>query len=257
MSLSVPGPISRSVLSDEIHLVVRDMILEHAIAPGERINIDALSARLGVSPTPLREALARLESDGLVVKTPMRGYSATPLLTVAEFVDLSQLRTVLESWTAATAARRVDDTARASLAGELDAARASFAGLGDEDEVSAYRALMEHDSRFHTLVATLAGNALIVQTFERTHFHLHFLRLYLASRTVRLSSPAAALVDGQFGLYLDEGGARGSRVVDEHAAIAAAVAAGDAERASTLMREHIESSEARFEPVVAALSQLG
>ncbi|GAA1730813.1 GntR family transcriptional regulator [Isoptericola hypogeus] len=255
MSLSAPGPISRSVLSDEIHLVVRDMILEHVIAPGARINIDALSAQLGVSPTPLREALVRLESDGLVVKTPMRGYSTTPLLSVGEFVDLSQLRTVLESWTAGTAARRADDAARAALAAELDAARASFADPGDE--VSAYRALMEHDSRFHTLVATLAGNALIVQTFERTHFHLHFLRLYLASRTVHVASVDAELVDGQFGLYLDEGGARGSRVLDEHAAIAAAVAAGDVDRASTLMREHIESSEARFEPVVAALAQLG
>jgi len=59
----------RSVLSDEIYEMIKAMIFDHEIAPGSRVNIDALSVQLDVSQTPVREALARLESDGLIAKS--------------------------------------------------------------------------------------------------------------------------------------------------------------------------------------------
>ncbi len=65
----------RTVLSDETYSRIREMLLTHEIAPGERINIDALARDLDVSQTPVREALARLESDDLVIKEPLRGYA--------------------------------------------------------------------------------------------------------------------------------------------------------------------------------------
>ena len=81
----------RSVLSDEIYDMIKAMIFEHEIAPGSRVNIDALAVELEVSQTPVREALARLESDGLIAKEPLKGYTATNLLSVEEFNDLFQL----------------------------------------------------------------------------------------------------------------------------------------------------------------------
>ncbi|WP_051275134.1 GntR family transcriptional regulator [Cellulomonas sp. URHD0024] len=248
----VVARISRSVLSDEIYLVVREMILSHDIEPEQRINIDGLSARLGVSPTPLREALARLESEGLVVKTPLRGYTATPLLSVREFVELSQFRTLIEPWTARAAAASIDADGIAQITAELESARRTLEE--DLDDVTAYRALTEHDARFHTLLASLAGNGLVVQAFERIHFHLHFLRLYLASRAVSLhDDEQAEFVHQRFGEYYRARGQR-SWVVEEHSAIAAAVIAGQGDEAARLVQEHIESSRRRFEPVVAALA---
>lgn len=84
------------MLSDETYSQIREMLLTHEIAPGERINIDALARDLDVSQTPVREALARLESDDLVIKEPLRGYQATDLLTVSQIQDLFQFRGLIE-----------------------------------------------------------------------------------------------------------------------------------------------------------------
>src|SRR4051812_43251817 len=81
---------SRSVLSDETYDALRIMLLDHTIPPGQRINIDSIARELDVSQTPVREALARLEADDLVVKQPLRGYSATELLTSDQIDDLFQ-----------------------------------------------------------------------------------------------------------------------------------------------------------------------
>ena len=63
----------RSVLSDDIYEMIKAMIFDHEIAPGAKVNIDALAVQLDVSQTPVREALARLESDGLIAKEPLKG----------------------------------------------------------------------------------------------------------------------------------------------------------------------------------------
>src|SRR3954447_4797766 len=92
------GPVVRSriqprpALADEVYEAVKALVMDHVIAPGARVYIDGLARQLGVSQTPIREALARLESDGLVTKEPLRGYSATPLLTRSEVDDLFQFR---------------------------------------------------------------------------------------------------------------------------------------------------------------------
>src|SRR5437879_675475 len=71
----------RQVLADSVYEAVKAMIMDHQIQPGERVGIDALARALQVSPTPVREALARLTADGLVTKRSLAGYRATELLT--------------------------------------------------------------------------------------------------------------------------------------------------------------------------------
>ena len=63
----------------DVYTAMRASILDGGIAPGTRINIDAVARSLGVSQTPVREVLQRLEGDNLVVYNPGRGYSTTPL----------------------------------------------------------------------------------------------------------------------------------------------------------------------------------
>ena len=60
----------RPPLVDDVHDVLVDMLMNHDLDAGARLNIDALARALGVSPTPVREALARMEAEGLVVKEP-------------------------------------------------------------------------------------------------------------------------------------------------------------------------------------------
>src|SRR5689334_22138989 len=100
-----PRPLApRQALADDMYEAIKALVMDHVIAPGARVNIDWLARELGVSQTPIREALARLESDGLVTKAPLRGYSATALLTRAEVDELFQFRLLIEPWAAARAA---------------------------------------------------------------------------------------------------------------------------------------------------------
>ena len=81
----------RNVLADDVYELVKAMVMDHVIRPGARVSIDGLARELAVSPTPVREALARLESDGLVLKEPLKGYRATPLLTLAVAAGLAAI----------------------------------------------------------------------------------------------------------------------------------------------------------------------
>ncbi|MEI6039696.1 MAG: GntR family transcriptional regulator, partial [Actinomycetes bacterium] len=168
----------RSVLSDEIYDMIKAMIFEHEIAPGSRVNIDALAVELQVSQTPVREALARLESDGLIAKEPLKGYTATNLLSMEEFNDLFQFRLLIEPWAAEQAAIKIDSTGKTALKGEMQSAKAALKFRVDDQ----FQALTEHDARFHTLIAHISGSSSVASAFERTHCHLHLFRLFMAKK---------------------------------------------------------------------------
>lgn len=224
------------------------MLLDHTIAPGQHINIDALSRHLDVSQTPVREALARLESDDLVVKQPLRGYTATELLTVPQLDDLFQFRLLIEPWSAEKAASRADEEGRAELRAELERG----AAVGALDIAKAYAAMSEHDARFHELIARLSGSEFVRDAFVRTHCHLHLFRLYQAGQAqLKASGQDSAFVDTLFSLYYQP--ETGFLAFREHEAIAAAVLAGDGENARDRMFDHIQSSRERFAPAMTAL----
>src|SRR5262245_61724474 len=104
----------RQVLSDDVYETIKGLIMDGVVEPGTRLNIDALTRELGISQTPIRESLARLESDGLVLKEPLRGYRVASRLSRAEFDDLFEYRLLIEPWAAGRAAERAgtDDLAR-------------------------------------------------------------------------------------------------------------------------------------------------
>ncbi|HYH29979.1 MAG TPA: GntR family transcriptional regulator [Pseudonocardia sp.] len=205
-------------LVDDVHEAIKARIMDHAIAPGARVPIDGLARALGVSPTPVREALARLESAQLVVKEPLRGYRTTPLLRPDQLADLYRFRLLIEPWAAAHAAERTDDAGRARLTAELATADAP-----ESDTYAAYRAFSAHDARFHLLVAELAGSDQVREAFQRTHWHLHIYRL-----------------------HYDRG--IGPQALAEHRRVSDAVSAGDPAAAAEAMRAHLESSHTRLRP---------
>jgi len=210
---------SRLILSDGTYEAVKRLVMNHVIPPGERVNIDALARDLGVSQTPVRESLARLEADGLVVKEPLRGYRTTPLLTRREFHELYDMRLLIESWAVKRAAEHITATGRRRLRKEMVTCVAAPAASGYDT----YKTIADHDARFHDLIFELADNEMIRAVWGRTHCHLHLFRLFYAS-----------------GL--------GTRALEEHRVITEAISAGDPTAAEAAMREHIEASRGRLLP---------
>jgi DNA-binding GntR family transcriptional regulator len=201
------------------------MVMNNEIPPGARVNIDALAQDLGVSQTPVREALARLEADDLVRKEPLRGYRTTPLLTREQFADLYELRLLLEGWATERAARQITSHGGAALMSELDSVRVVPSG----NEYEAYRSITDHDTRFHGLIFELAGNEVVRSVWARTHCHLHLFRLLYA-------------------------GMLGTRALQEHRLIAEAIGAGDVAGSVAAMQAHLEASRARLLPATSPAS---
>ncbi|MEY5145903.1 MAG: hypothetical protein RL224_217 [Actinomycetota bacterium] len=238
----------RTVLSDETYDRIRDMLLRHEISPGQRINIDALARELNVSQTPVREALARLESDDLVVKEPLRGYKATALLTVDQMKDLFEFRGIIEPWAAKMAASQITEDGRSRLKDEL--AKGKLAENLEIDE--AYAAMSQHDARFHTLIAELSGSEMVKDAYVRTHCHLHLFRLYAVLKTwIGEARKDAAVVGELFELYYEP--KSGFLALKEHEAIALAIMSGEEKKASELMLSHIQNSLKRFAPTMTAM----
>jgi DNA-binding GntR family transcriptional regulator len=201
----------RVIVADETYERLKALIMDHAIAPGSRISIDGLSREFGVSQTPVRESLARLESEGLAVKIPLRGYRATMLLSPEEFEDLFQFRRLIEPWAARQAAERVDDVTARSLLEEVQSITPPR-----QSNYEAYQALASHDERFHDLVATLSGSKQLRRALERTHCHLHIFRLHW---------------DRSFG----------PQTLAEHRRIAKAIAQRLPEESEAAMVDHLEA----------------
>lgn len=190
-------------------------ILDGEIPPGERINIDAVARRLGVSQTPVREALQRLEGDDLLIYTPGRGYRTTPMLDLAGLRAVYEFRLLVEPWAArAAAGDRLTNPAHA-----LDEELVDFEGVAAAQE-DVRQGLLGHDSRFHDLILTAAGNPVVRQAYSQTHCHLHVFRLYQVD-------------------------ANGEITIEEHRRIWRAIRDGDPDAAETAMTEHIKNSYGR------------
>jgi len=221
-----PGPVdlpplaalpARHALVDDVYEALKRAIMDHSIAPSARMSIDGLSRELAVSQTPIREALARLESDGLVHKTALKGYSASPMLTRDELDDLFGLRLLLEPWAAGEAARRLTDQVAQAIRAEL----ASVPEVPDGTGYGSYQVVTAHDTRFHDLLLAAAGNRAVRQAFDRTHCHLHIFRLHYGS-------------------------GMGGEALREHRAVADAVLRGDPDAAHRAMAGHLTASRGRL-----------
>jgi DNA-binding GntR family transcriptional regulator len=207
-------PLRRQVLADGVYEAIKTMLMDHVISPGARIPIDGLAREFQVSSTPVREALARLESEGLADKEPLKGYRATPLLSLAEFDDLYRFRRLLEPWAARRAAELID-----SRGAELLRAELSSATEPTSSDYAGYKSLTAHDKRLHSLITAMSGSEQVRLAFERTHCHLHIFRLHYDRDT-------------------------GPEVLVEHRRIVAAITAGDPDAAEDAMNRHLDNSMA-------------
>ena len=202
--------------SDSAYRGIRRAIVEGRYAPGTRLVEQALSEQLSLSRTPVREALRRLEVEGLVAARRNRGMVVTTA-TEDDIRDLYELRARLEAYAAELAARRgspeqVDAIAEAAAAFD----RAVAAWGPDPDGTGAVWEVHEANGRFHGAVVAAAGHERLQQLLART------VDVPLVYRAFR---------------RFDADELRRSALF--HHLIAGAVSAGEGARAGRLMAEHV------------------
>ncbi|MFG3338205.1 GntR family transcriptional regulator [Glycomyces sp. NPDC048151] len=204
----------KRTLADDAYTELKSRVMRSELVPGAKLSIDGLAKQLGFSQTPIREALARLESEGLLARRPLSGYTVEPLLSAAEFDDLFEIREMLEPRAARRAAERglaVPTGAEANAL--LAAARTPDAGA---DKL----VFTEADARFHDEVAALSGSAQLAKAIRRLDAHLHLHRAYIEPESI------------------------GETEV-EHLAVADAIIAQQPLAAEEAMRRHLERSRIR------------
>lgn len=227
MSLTKPGETGAASsqiqransLVEDVYEAIYAQLMALKIAPGSRITVDTLVKEFNVSQTPIREALGRLEGEGLVVKTHLIGYRAAPQITRRRFDELYELRLLLEPPGAARAAAAMD----AGKLKILQEAAGVMVRREGKDERLRYSNFARQDAVFHDKILEFAGNELIRQTLGFQHTHFHIFRLMFHSRVTE-------------------------EALDEHEAILAAFADQDPVAAEKAMRMHIEHSRDRLLP---------
>jgi DNA-binding GntR family transcriptional regulator len=187
------------------HSQLRHEIVTGLLPPGSLVHEMALSNRLGVSRAPIRDAILRLEADGLVERGP-RG-TVVRTRTADEIFDIYQARIALEAEAAATAASR---------ASQLDLARLSMIHEEASTESDHARERQLH-ARWHSVLAAATRNQTIVELLER-------LTMQLAPYET------AALADTP----------NLNHTEDEHSGLLSAIKAGDADGARRLMVAHLQ-----------------
>ena len=149
-----PRPIQRPAgLVDEVYNRVRDDIMSLKIAPDTRITIESLARSLGVSQTPIREALSMLEAKGLVTKQHLIGYCTAPILNRAQFENIHEIRLLIEPYAARMAARKMSEESVAELGRLLAKMRPK-----KDDSRTTYDQFAELDAEFHERIAEATGN---------------------------------------------------------------------------------------------------
>jgi DNA-binding GntR family transcriptional regulator len=201
---------------EEVLKVIRSDIMSLRIPPDTRISIDQLARELGVSQTPIREALSQLEAMGLVTKRHYVGYCSAPQRTRKQLDELYEMRLLLEPYAARRAAQRMTPELAAHLRQISDA-------MGPSNPIESYDQFAQLDAGLHDAIANGSGNEIIQDSLSRLHSHFHIFRLRFHSEVTKEA-------------YL------------EHETLVRALANGDADGAEEAMRAHIQKSYDRLLP---------
>jgi DNA-binding GntR family transcriptional regulator len=202
-------------LQERTYQAVRAAILDGDYLPGERIYEGAIASALGVSRIPVREAVRRLQQDGLLDVRPHYGiYVAT--IPSEEIEDIYRIRGVLEATAAAMAAERMSDDAIAKLGEILKEQRRAAAAA---DSLTREPASVAQADRFHHAIHVGAQSPRLLALLEQIYAQVtHFRNL-----TLRLPGRAAVSAEG-------------------HAAVFEAIRRHDPDEAERVMRLHIDDA---------------
>jgi DNA-binding GntR family transcriptional regulator len=216
-------PIVNQDLVDRVYLRLRNAIHEGALPPGSRLVERRLGDQLGVSRAPVRDALLRLEQDGLVMSAGRRG-KIVATLSARDAWEVYSLRATLEAMACRLAAERATPDVLAGLDGIIAEMRAKV------DQHDAYT-LATLDMRFHEGVCRASGHGRLLWAWTAMSRQVQLL-LHVDVRVAEVE-------------YQDTAG-----LPDRHATVLAAIRSGDPDHAEATVRSHIDTVAER---VIGAL----
>ena len=165
----------RITLVDQVYERLVEQLLDGTLHSGDPISIDGTARHLGVSPTPVREALARLESTGNVTRVAMRGYRVPAIPDAKEMADIMDARLLIEPKLAELACARGDN----GLLDALEEAIEEQAQAPRTPEPGAIRDYHRADERFHRLIAENADSAALLRAYDALGGHGQRFRLFV------------------------------------------------------------------------------
>jgi DNA-binding GntR family transcriptional regulator len=216
--------IERAPLREQAAAQIRELILTNQLRPGQSLAIGRLADYLGVSHTPVREALAMLEREGLVIMLPFDKPRVTPV-EVKDIREVWEMRLLLEKAAIDEAVLALSDQVLEEIGGQLERARR-------DAETSEYRAHYESDLALHRAILECVDNDLFLELAKQVE-----------ARSIRIRTLVEAIAN--------EGDVVG--IVDEHIDLLAALRARDRDAAREQLVAHLEVGMKR---TLAALNEL-
>ncbi len=191
-----------------MYQALKQYIADQRLKPGGKLSVPRLAAQLGVSRTPVKEALERLGKDGLVTTLPNRGAFVT-IIRREDVDEIYQMREVLEGLATRLAATKIDSSLLARLRELLQKGEVAVS----RGDISAHVTI---DLEFHRLIRERAGNRRLFRALDNLQDQ------------IRIVFRTSATIPGRM-----------RKAVDEHHEILAALESGDAGRAEAAARDHI------------------
>jgi DNA-binding GntR family transcriptional regulator len=201
-------------LDQKAYQILKSMIIERQLLPGDKIPQEKLAEDLGISRTPLINALKFLEHEKLVQSIPRRGFFVR-LFDKAEMISIFELRELLEGLSARRACQNITDREIDQLKGFFR----QFAGMKNIADIKAYA---REDRRFHNLLTGIGAKEFLKSILETYNIISFSYQTVLSEGLVR--SP--------------------NETIHEHLAIIEAISNRDADSAERLMRRHLSNSAA-------------
>ncbi|ADL06841.1 GntR family transcriptional regulator [Thermosediminibacter oceani] len=199
-------------LREIVFEALREAIITGELKPGERLMEVQLAEEMGVSRTPVREAIRKLELEGLVVMIPRRGAYVSGL-SLKDAADVFEVRQSLEGLAAALAAERITDE-------ELESLERILVEISEAAEKDDVDTVIKKDSEFHQILFKATRNDRLVQIINNLKEQIDRFRLQSFTNRARVRS-----------------------LLEEHKKIVEAISDRNVELAKKLAEEHIERVE--------------
>lgn len=210
-------------LDRQVYQIVKQLIEDRKLLPGEKIPQDKLAKELGISRTPLIWALKFLEHEKLVEAKPRRGFFVR-LFTVDEMVSIFEIREVLEGLSARRAAKHITPEEAVTL-------RQIFKGFTDSEDIVDYLNYSKADKRFHTFIAEIGSKEFLTTILQ----------------TLNIITLAYQNVTSE-GLIREP-----NDTIKDHIEIVDAICNHDPEMAEQLMRDHLKKTITQLKSIASEL----
>lgn len=216
--LSGSHAINRQVLADHVYDEILESLMDGRLQPGASVSIDGTARDLEVSPTPVREALARLEHTGLVQRVALKGYKVAPLFSSEDFALLMEARLAIEPVTTKLACERMTPETLVALEQSIRDLETAPRG----PSFAEFRDYFDADELFHRLIAENAGNPFMLAAYNALGGQVQRFRLF-----------------GGIGIT------DADHAISEHHAVFDALKAGDPALAAAMMTDHVSRVRGR------------